>query len=531
MKSVKKKAAILIIIGIALYGFSLLNGFVWDDEAFIQQNPSISADANAITTQTYFRPVMARVYSTLYSLFGGEAFFYHLFQVTFHIAAAVLLFYLLKRFFRESIAFFLSLLFLVHPANVEAVCFASATQEVLFTFTGLLGLFLLVRSKNITAVTILSSTALCLTALLMKETGIVFFVIIFFYLLLFQRKNTNALQLFMAFGTIAVFAYVMARMTSGNMYVQSQGLFPIMRVSFITRMMNIPLIILYYLGLFFFPLKLGIAQHWVVHSLGIYSFFLPLFLEAILFLGGCLYVFKTKNKTFLFFFVWFLVGLLPHLQIVALNMTVAERWLYFPMIGILGMIGAHLSNINDFFVSFPRRQACTRKGESSRKLPFKNDRFIIILGIVIAVLFFSRSFLRTLDWRNGLALYGSSIARDSSFDLQNNMGVELFRVGKYEQAKKYFEESTRLAPYWWVNWNNLGASFEHEQNFAKARECYEKSIQNGDYILAYENLAKILVLRGVDKKKASEFMERSLRLFPGSETLQALQKYIQNESR
>ncbi|PIV70924.1 hypothetical protein COW57_02525, partial [Candidatus Roizmanbacteria bacterium CG17_big_fil_post_rev_8_21_14_2_50_39_7] len=64
----------------------------------------------------------------------SQPFFFHLTSVVFHIATAVLIFYLFKRFFKENIAFFLSLIFLVHPANVEAVCFASALQEVLFTF-------------------------------------------------------------------------------------------------------------------------------------------------------------------------------------------------------------------------------------------------------------------------------------------------------------------------------------------------------------------------------------------------------------
>ena len=44
-----------------------------------------------------------------------------------------------------------------------------------------------------------------------------------------------------------------------------------------------------------------------------------------------------------------------------------------------------------------------------------------------------------MDWRNGLSLFSRDIREDSSFDLQNNMGVELFRVGRYAEAKKYFE--------------------------------------------------------------------------------------------
>ena len=483
-----KKSFILIVLGILLYSFSLFNGFVWDDELMF--NTQLSA------SHAYFRPVMGLVNGTIFALFGSQPFFFHLTSIVFHITTAVLIFYLFKRFFKENISFFLSLLFLVHPTNVEAVCFASALQEVLFTFTGVLGLYLLVRSKTISIIAIFISIILSVFALLMKETAIVFFALIFFYLFLFRRKDTSAIQLYVAFAIIALFTYGMARFTNGHGYVQDQGLFPIMRVPFVIRLINIPMIILYYGEKLFFPLNLGIAQHWVVRSPGFFSFFLPVSIELLLFLAAVIYCVKTKNKIFIFFFLWFLIGLLPHLQIVPLNMTVAERWLYFPMIGLLGMIGTILS-----------------------KFKITNLKFKIA-GVVIISLLFLRSFVRTLDWRSGLSLYSRDIRKDSSFDLQNNMGVELFRVRKYNEAKKYFEISTRLAPYWWVNWNNLGAAYEREHNFAKAQECYEKAIHNGKYPLAYENLAKILVLRGKDKKKASEFVKKALQLFPESETLQ-----------
>jgi len=505
MNSVKK-FFIIILLGIALYSFSLFNGFVWDDEVMF--NTQLTA------SQAYFRPIMTVINGTIVMLFGARPFFFHLSSVVFHIATAVLLFYLFKRFFKESIAFFLSLIFLVHPASVEAVCFASALQEILFTFTGVLSLYLFVRKKNISLTTIFGAIILSIMALLMKETGIVFFVLIFCYLLLFHRKNTNVIRLYIAFAIIALFTYGMARFSSGNNYVQGQGLFPIMRVPLHIRLINIPMIIVYYIGTFLFPFNLGIAQHWVIQTMDFWHFWVPLGIDLFFILTGIYLSFrrnKVTEKLFLFFFLWFLIGLFPHLQLIPLNMTVAERWLYFPMIGMLGMIGVILSRISDL-VSSPRR---------------RGSILLFSLGIIIIILFFLRSFTRTLDWRNGLSLYGSTIIRTSSFDMQNNMGVELFRIGKYEQAKQYFEVSTRLAPYWWVNWNNLGAVYEREQNLSKAQECYERAIHNGQYVLAYENLAKILMLHGKDKQKAEAFLKKALEIFPNDTNLRQIEIYYE----
>jgi len=305
--------------------------------------------------------------------------------------------------------------------------------------------------------------------------------------------------------------YLLVRISSGSLYVQGQGLFPIMRVSLVTRLINIPSIISYYFRKFFFPINLAIAQQWVIHSLDFNRFFLPLTVEIIFLLGAVFYIFKKKDKIFAFFFLWFLIGLLPHLQIIPLNMTVAERWMYFPMIGILGMMGVILSNFQFSIFNF-QINPCLAGRQAKSKIIYA------LLGIIICI-FSVRSFVRTLDWHSGLALYSRDIRKVSSFDLQNNLGVELFRIGKFSEAKKYFEISVKLAPYWWVNWNNLGAIYEREKNYKKAAEYYQKSVNNGQYYLAYENLAKILVFHSNDKKKTEEFLNEAINLFPKNENL------------
>ncbi|HEX7542623.1 MAG TPA: tetratricopeptide repeat protein, partial [Patescibacteria group bacterium] len=153
-----------------------------------------------------------------------------------------------------------------------------------------------------------------------------------------------------------------------------------------------------------------------------------------------------------------------------------------------------------------------------------------LFAIVIITIFSIRSFIRVLDWRSGLSLFSRDIRKTSSFDLQNNMGVELFRIGRYDEAKKYFEISTQLAPYWWVNWNNLGAIYEREKNIQKAAEYYQKSIDNGQYYLAYENLAKVLVLYGNDQKKTEEFLQKALKLFPEDQSLLQINAYSQEKN-
>ena len=200
-----KKISIIVFLGLLIYGFSLFNGFVWDDEVMFQS-------AGLIPNTVYFRPAISAVYWTIRNVFGPRPFFFHFFQLAFHIGTTVLIFYFLKRFFKEIIALVMAIIFLVHPANVEAVSFVSAMQEVTFTLVGIFGLYLFVIpakvidseatiaqtrragiQTKINYVKVFSATLLLLISLLMKETGIVFFPLVFCYLILFKRKQTDVL--------------------------------------------------------------------------------------------------------------------------------------------------------------------------------------------------------------------------------------------------------------------------------------------------------------------------------------------------
>src|SRR3990167_8265558 len=511
--------ALLIIVGYALYFNVFFNGFLWDDEVVILNNPLISSVKNigsfytgsflksGISTSlfsSYYRPVMTTVHTFLYVLFGPTPFFFHFFQISIHILNSILvylvLFYLIKN---STLSLLLSFVFLVHPINVEAVSFISATQEVLFVFVGLLSLFYLLKSSSFDNKKLLIINFLIFTSLLIKESGILFFGLVFIYLMIFNKKYAY-LSLF--FSILSVLLYGLIRIFTGVLYVSGIGLFPIMRVPFLTRLITIPKILFFYISSFFYPIDLATSQHWVVYKLDINNFYIPLALIILSLITIFFYLIKSKNKLFLFFFMWLILGLGIHSQLIALNMTVAERWFYFPMVGLLGIIGVLL-----------------------KKTYVKNYKLINIVFIIIIILFTVRSFIRTFDWRNGLSLFSHDlIYSKESFDLQNNLGVELFRLGKMEKARTHFEISVKLAPYWWVNWNNLGAYYQYKKNYKKAEFFYKKSITNGDYELAFENYAGILILQKKYNEAHKFLEETTLKKFPFNQKIVFYKEYLRD---
>lgn len=503
---------IFILIGLLVYGLSLFNGFVWDDEEQIVNNVFVHSVKNipllfqsstfntggaGVSAGTYYRPLMMTFFSFVYQLFGPNPFFFHLFQLFFHILTAILVYLMFKHFFKEMTAFFMAIIFLVHPAGVESVAYISAVQDIFYVLFGILAFYIVIKNrakfefKNI----FLINTLLFLS-LLSKETAILFFIIIFIYQLIFDRKFIfeNLIFFMMTVGIYALLRFALA-----GVFFTPYHNAPIVQLSLWQRIMMIPAIFFYYLKLFFYPLDLAVMQHWVIRTLD-FRMLLGSLSAGIL----ALLLWKKRfNRNFIFFFLWFIITIFPYLQIFPLDMTVAERWFYLPVVGLLGMMGAVWS---------------------------KSGNKLVIMGVIIIAIFSIRSFFRTMDWKNGLTLYGRDIKiSKGAFDLENNYGVELFRAGDYQEAKVHFLKSTELAPYWWTNWNNLGAVYEQEKNYQKALEYYQKSIDNGQYYLAYENMAKILVLQEkvnpIAGRKTDEFLRKALEMFPENNNLQEIQMY------
>lgn len=446
----------------------------------------------------YYKPLMTTFFSLVYSIFGPNPFFFHLMQLSFHIASSILVFLIFKHFYKDKtwLSFTLAVIFLIHPINTEAVVYISDLQDILYFFFGILSLCLII-AKPLTFYRSLVISLLLLSSLLSKETGVVFIGIISLFILLYRRKDL----LFYGFALgSALGIYSFLRFVVAGIFFNKHGLSPITVMNFGERLMSIPKIIMTYITNFVFPQNLAINQHWAVRSLTFQEFYLPLIIEITLLvfatvLGFVLY--RKNRKTFLiylFFFLWFAGSLGLHLQIFPLDLTVSDRWFYTPIVGFLGMIGVISSEV--------------KIQKSSLK------KFITLTTIIIIILLLIRTFIRNTNWRDGLRLYGHDIqVSQGSFDLENNYGVELFRAGKVDEAKVHFEKSTQLAPKWWTNWNNLGVMEERKGDYEKAGEYYKKAIDNGNYYLAYENYAGILLFHK-DPKEAKEFIEESLKYLP-----------------
>jgi len=498
---------IILVFGFLVYLNSLFNGFVWDDEEQILNNVAIRSFSNlplifksstfptggAGLSGWYYKPLMTFSFMLNYSIWGLSPFGFHLFQVLLHLTNGILIFLIFSELFSLPLFSCLAaIFFVVHPANTESVTYISAVQEVLFTFFCLLAFLLVLRVKRGRG--LIFSSFLIFLALLSKETAILAIPVILVYFFLFERERT----LFWIFSSsIILSGYLILRMGIARIPFSHFSIVPISEATLSERLLTIPWEIAYYLRVLLFPRVLATSWHTVVKNPADFSFwgngmlvliFLSVFIWAVL---------KLRSRLFYFFAFWFFGSLALILNIFPLDMTVAERWLYFPLIGFLGLLFVVLLRVDKMMINHK----------------FVKRGIWVFLGLLI-IIFSLRTFIRTSDWRNGLTLFGRDIRNNPlAFDLQNNYGVELFRAGRIDEAKIHFERSIALAPRWWTAYNNLGAVYERGKDFPKAEEMYRKSIKNGDYYLAYENLG-FLLLRTGDTKEAVSFLEKAILKFP-----------------
>jgi protein O-mannosyl-transferase len=152
----------LVLAAVLLYTASIRGDFVYLDHLEITNNPIVSNINLALQGFThpatnivlagrgyYYRPLYFLALATIYRLVGSQPWAFHLFQIALFGATSYLVFLMALEFFSSVwVAFFGALLWLVHPAHVEAVAWISSLCDVGCAFFLVLALLLFVRAEK-----------------------------------------------------------------------------------------------------------------------------------------------------------------------------------------------------------------------------------------------------------------------------------------------------------------------------------------------------------------------------------------------
>jgi tetratricopeptide (TPR) repeat protein len=515
----KTKACIIIIfVGFIVFSNSFFNGFVMDDENQIINAHMVHSITNFTSfftggtfggngsmqlTGAYYRPFPTVILSLVYTLFGPNPLFFHATQVLLHIGNSLLIFFFLRFFLRKSnTSLFLALIFLIHPINAEAVNYISAIQTTACLFFGLLALFLFLKKPA--KISTFFVFFLLFLSLLSKETGAVFILLLIF--LQWLQKRMNEWKLYV-YGSSMVLLYAFLRLFVAHMYIHGANntLIPIVNMPLVMKIVNIPAIIFYYIHAFLFPNNIAVDQNWIVHSLTWQEFFFPLFCclsIGIVIMTAISYLYK-KNKhdctLFLFFTCWFVSFMLLVLPFFPLDFTVADRWFYFPIVGLLGMIGVVIP-----WIKF------------NSALLYKSVRVLMI--VIIGVLALC-TFIRNNIWNNGFTLYTHDVLiSQNSFDLENNLGVMFLREGDIKNAEIHINKSLALASENADALLNRGLIYEKNSNIFQAKKYYLLAAQKG-LSTGLENYVGSLLFYDNNASISAKLLEKNIGKYPRNQRL------------
>lgn len=494
---------VFAVLATVVYFPGLSGGFQGDDNLQIVDNPyvhSLSSVPDFFTSSTFFngdqlvgsfyRPLMSTVYAGIYSMFGANPVPFHIVQLLLHVLVALVLYLVLKRWMRPAASFALSLVFLLHPVNSQAVLAIPSLQEPIFTLFGLLALLLTIRGKSFWLI-----GGLLFLSLLGKEAGVIFVALVGLYLLIYDRSRIKA-----ALGPVllAFVIYLGMRIRAVG-FGQDAPLGPIGEASFVERMQTVPSVLAHYMEQVVAPFGLSNAYHWVVQSPTLHSFWLPLLAVLVvlaLTVLGWLALRRQKSSRssdYLFFASWVLIALLPYIQLIALDMTACDAWLYAVLPGILGL-----------------GYTAARSWLPRRALPFA-----FALVVVLALSLGARSFVRSMDYvdQKSLALADVQVAPENFFAM-GNLSQAYLKSEQYEPARDWAQRSVDIFPSL-SGYTNLGVAEYYLKDYESAERSYEKALEYDSYRTTYENLA-LVSFATKDATEHVQLLVEGLQKYPSS---------------
>lgn len=507
----KKSLIFLIILGCITYFNSLFGELIGDDFLQIVNNqyihslnglilPFISPLNNVVNAFRYYRPLVYVFYTLIYSFSGQTTFFYHLLQVCLHIFNAFIIFLLFNTAFKKRLSLLLAIIFLVHPINQEAVSYISALQDILYLSFGILALFMFQSGHKLTAKRTYIISLLIVLSLMSKETGILFIPLIILCGYLFKDKKIFKSSIFISIASLLGYAFLRFVIARNNLPEYTAITHNILT----TGLMTLPKMIFYYLKTFLFPRELSMTQLWLVNSISVKDYYMPLafdIIAAILIIGLGAFIYNRKKDQFpiyIFFLAWFTLGIIPHLQIWALDMTVADRWFYFPFIGLLGLIGITLSNI---------------------VIKRKAIRWAFGLLILVTIVALSlRTIVRNANFQTTLGLLKHDAPISNNYTMYKLLIEEYLKKEDFQSAKMVLPKLTSLDSNNAINLWYAGLIDENLGNYLQAEEYFKKfSVKNED-LLVYIKLSRIYIF---NKKylNSEDILKQEIVKYPNNPTL------------
>ncbi len=480
----------------------------WDDIKYISQNPTLKNfdvdnvirifTPGAIPDEVIYIPFSYLSFLIEKSMFGLKPNVIHRSNLILHIFNVLLVFVLLFTIGRDSYpAGIGALIFAIHPIQVEAVVWCMGRKDLLSTFFALIAVlaFYIYSRDEDKKYYILSF--LLLTFGLLTKPSLITLPLIFLLIDIYVYKSfkINRLWIFIPFFVLSVVCFGLNHMSSDQ---HSAAIFPlrfrIMCISFVIFGWAQRIVLLERPEPFYcWPDAVG--------NLPILHFGVCILIAGVVILLYWLFKKQRLLNGISFGLVFSAIAFLPAIGIIidAREFMTADRYGYFPIVGILISFVSVFAGIRDRFIKpiiSVMLSAWIVYGVFVTKSHISIWQSSISIwshiiekcpNLLTAYNNLGMAYIDDAKIEEGITIFKAGLNADPSYmPLYNNLGKIYFETGKLRDAKTLFHRALQFDADNEKILKNLGDVYRNLGNFSSAEYYYRNAIiKNGDYISAY----------------------------------------------
>ena len=451
----------------------LRNSFTnWDDPRYLTENSDLKdfslLGAARIISSFYnanYHPLTMLTYFLEYHFFKLNPRGYHITNLFLHLVNCCLVFWFIFLLSKSaSVSFVATMLFAIHPLNVEPVAWVSGRKDLLYTLffvSSLIAYLYYLREYKRK----LYYLAICtfILSLFSKAAAIT----LPFMLLLIDYYNRRKLYNKAVFEKIPFFEISFIFLL---ICIFTQGTF-----GAIIRMHSTPLfyrgIIVTYAPTFYLvklllPIKLSCRYPYPAWE-GVLTL-RYLLSPAVIFILAALVIFsKTHTRKIVFGATFFLIAALPVLQIIPFgNSLTADRFNYLPGVGLFYLAGEGVrwlySRINKY------------------GLVAKITVSLILAGLVLGLSILS--WHRSKVWQDSITLWSDVLVKyPDSLTALNNRAIAYSAAGNYAKAIEDLNRAIKLTPQDPMFYFNRANAYRQKGDRDKADLDFKQYLQKSRF--------------------------------------------------
>jgi protein O-mannosyl-transferase len=502
-------ASLLVVLLFTAYFPVLQNGFIWDDDRHLTDNPFvINSDGlkhlwqDVRATQQYY-PLITTSFWIEYRIWGLDPLGYHITNVLLHTMNAIILWRILV-FLGLPAAWLVCAVFALHPVHVESVAWITERKNLLSGFFYLLSLYTFLqfyfpglpnfsnenRVKNRSYYLYGISLIFFICALLGKTVTCTLPAVVL--LLFWWKQNRIDLKVVWLMVPYFLVGLGLATLTIWLEKVNAGALGPEWDYSFWDRFIIAGQALWFYMGKLIWPVPIIFTYPmWSIDDSVWWQYLYPFtFIFLILILWALRKKIGRGPLTSILFFAGSSLPALGFFNIYYMRFSlVSDHFQYLPSIGILliAVVGVARLAGKSFSV------------------------FAILLLLSLGHL----TWKQIPVYKNDFNLWSDTVQKNpDAWMAQYNLANVLIAEQKVKEAITHYREAIRIKPDFALAPYNLGNTLLAQKNTREAIIQYQTTIRiKPDFVDAYNNLGVALLSQGNTQEAINQF-RKALELKP-----------------